>query len=1172
MASNSNHPNGPESKLIRYTLIEPKDPTDTLLETCFLAIQQNRSMMDSNTLLQITGSNKKNQEHVSLGLLYGVLTDSTNSNKYFQDLLLLNGTNLSSIINVLDVFIVGNWRRLIESVREGLLWFLRKTLAANIDHIDRLYYVFLRQINPHQFSMEYCDAILNILHVTPTFLNTYPEMKLLTIYTFLAIFPLYLRQNRSARSIELILSLTRDHLHTIGRDGIRLLLQMGHLSEIDHFLKHLASTSTADYLPKIFSVQTEPKYLAMPLPFELEKNLKFLLDKCRMNSQEKYYFEWFQTEYLNFKQHAESISLCSHIIRYVCLVCPNHPNPTRVTRWAFISWLFNLLLTYQQTLQQTLISASQGAMNAAALIAASSPPLIQVNEQIVQCRLALYYDWFFYENHFPLINANEIDAQLNSALVGYHLLSPSYYNAKQMLLFLLFTSENLIVSYRPSMQKNITRLFAELFQRIPIINPPKLTQMLNNDRELIQRLHAAFFIVSTVSTAPSTTVLQIHDEVIPINDDTSPNAAMPPTLVIDEESEELMHIHPITSSNPARFSDDEDDEQYDPQLNRKKIFDPDDNDQEVLLITDENKTSTDLYNISLLRAQFPFERFRSEIHERTQTLAMSYSTASQSTKNSIITQIFEHIASTLSDKRPLVLPQPIDPAGPISSFSMSKFDRHTEKFQSRLLAIFDEQTIIHALLCLWLLRETLNNRFLPLNRSSNGDGTETVNLKDLSPQKLHRSLKQSPICILFRLIKDDRTNQDVYIKLLQAMYFFQPELASFFLCYLSIDVPDTKIAGELFEKFAVDIIKLSTSHRKVAIPPAKMPTFDQDFVDFLHEVLSLCEQDDTETFLYLFSYAYRLYPKRLLNMIKFVRLLLQTINQTELEQFMCEILKHRLQLFHAQKLYWIVDQTLLFSQHEQEYFWQLLATHDFVQNDYEQLFTNIIEHLLNQSKSVIGEQRLAKSNHFNTYKNTIALANVYDILRTKSPTYGLVCCLFAHEITKDFSEKLCLLWHEQHHDLFWRHLERILQKWIQREIDPTKTKVDYKIGAIKMAHEHGLKYILQHLQILLEHPPKTNSKTNDENLDQDDLNDQLTIDDTPMIIPLSKSTIKSLVDFIHQDEQLYQQTKTFVDRFENGTSLVPAGSSTHGSATTSMSTATSHSQPSHKRRKVDNKS
>jgi hypothetical protein len=286
----------------------------------------------------------------------------------------------------------------------------------------------------------------------------------------------------------------------------------------------------------------------------------------------------------------------------------------------------------------------------------------------------------------------------------------------------------------------------------------------------------------------------------------------------DDESRDIMITSVKTPATP-RFSDDEeDDDDYEHQSIRTKLLDHDyDDDDEMPFINDESKLSADIYNISILQAHFPFDRFRTFINERTQHLVISYSSSNQQNKSSLLIQIYKQIVLLLSDKRPLVIIQPSDPAGPISSFSMMKFERHSEKFQSRLLSIFDEQTIVHSLLCLWLVRDIFYNRFLPSIRvlKSNSIDTNFDQLtRDLSPQKLKRSIKQSPMCIFFRLIKDDRNHQDIYIKLLQAMYFFQPELASIFLYYLSVEVTETKVAADLFDRFAKDIIKLSSSHRK----------------------------------------------------------------------------------------------------------------------------------------------------------------------------------------------------------------------------------------------------------------------------------------------------------------------------------------------------------------------
>jgi hypothetical protein len=132
-------------------------------------------------------------------------------------------------------------------------------------------------------------------------------------------------------------------------------------------------------------------------------------------------------------------------------------------------------------------------MNAAALISSSTPQLIQINEQIIQCRLAIYYDWFLFDINNIQQMTNEFDGQLNSVIVGYHLLTISRYNAKQMLLFLLYTSENFIVSLKGFLQQNIARLFMDLFQRIPILNSQQLLQMFTHDTDTYQRLLTTLF-------------------------------------------------------------------------------------------------------------------------------------------------------------------------------------------------------------------------------------------------------------------------------------------------------------------------------------------------------------------------------------------------------------------------------------------------------------------------------------------------------------------------------------------------------------------------------------------------------------------------------------------------------------------------------------------------------
>ena len=298
-----------------------------------------------------------------------------------------------------------------------------------------------------------------------------------------------------------------------------------------------------------------------------------------------------------------------------------------------------------------------------------------------------------------------------------------------------------------------------------------------------------------------------------------------PTTNNDESSDIIIISSNITAST-SHFSDDEEDhdDEHENPSNSHKISDHvynndgDDDDDDILMISEETKTSADVYNTNIIRANFPFDRFHSFINDHTQQMALSYSISINRNKSALLMQIYKQIASTLSGKRSLIVQKlASDSNESINSYSMHKYEKTSDKFQSRLLTIFDEQTIVNGLLCLWLLRDAFQNRLLPSLRIVQTNKSNSIfenNFRDIAPEKLKRSIKRSLIYVLFRLIKDDVRNQVIYIQLLQAMYFFQSELAYIYLYYLSIDVEDMKIAADIFDKFAHDIIKLNRSHRK----------------------------------------------------------------------------------------------------------------------------------------------------------------------------------------------------------------------------------------------------------------------------------------------------------------------------------------------------------------------
>lgn len=80
-----------------------------------------------------------------------------------------------------------------------------------------------------------------------------------------------------------------------------------------------------------------------------------------------------------------------------------------------------------------------------------------------------------------------------------------------------------------------------------------------------------------------------------------------------------------------------------------------------------------------------------------------------------------------------------DSDGSMNSYAITKFEKTSDKSQSRLLTIFDEQTIAHELLCLWLLEDSFQNRLLLSLRISQSNKISRIiemNFREIAPCNL----------------------------------------------------------------------------------------------------------------------------------------------------------------------------------------------------------------------------------------------------------------------------------------------------------------------------------------------------------------------------------------------------------------------------------------------------
>lgn len=156
----------------------------------------------------------------------------------------------------------------------------------------------------------------------------------------------------------------------IGRDLIRILQDVSKMAEFAPVWKFLYQNSSSltdqtSKLYKILQVPTPKRFLASRLTPEMEINLLFILDHVKYggNHHRKYY-EWFSNEYLKV---SDSENIIIDIIRYL-IVAYHPPNSvlasSSVQRWQIITWFLRQMKT---------------------------------NYSTANAKLALFYDWLFYD-------------------------------------------------------------------------------------------------------------------------------------------------------------------------------------------------------------------------------------------------------------------------------------------------------------------------------------------------------------------------------------------------------------------------------------------------------------------------------------------------------------------------------------------------------------------------------------------------------------------------------------------------------------------------------------------------------------------------------------------------------------------------------------------------------
>lgn len=225
----------------------------------------------------------------------------------------------------------------------------------------------------------------------------------------------------------------------IGRDLIRILQDVSRMSEFTNVWKFLYAKTTASSqydgtpLYKILQVPTPKRFVACRLTPEMEVNLCFILDHVKYGgSHHRKYYEWFSQEYLKV---TDPENIIIDIIRYL-IVAYHPPNSilasSSVQRWQIITWFLRQMKT---------------------------------NYSTANAKLALFFDWFFYDptidnimNVEPAILIMSKSAAVNPKITC------------TMMEFLYLTRMNYIPSMKEFISQSIDKAMFDILSKRVISN------------------------------------------------------------------------------------------------------------------------------------------------------------------------------------------------------------------------------------------------------------------------------------------------------------------------------------------------------------------------------------------------------------------------------------------------------------------------------------------------------------------------------------------------------------------------------------------------------------------------------------------------------------------------------------------------------------------------------
>ncbi|KAF9307425.1 Integrator complex subunit 3 [Mortierella antarctica] len=310
------------------------------------------------------------------GLLYGILTNKGTATDFYRHMNFVSRDQLASAGKQIRYFCIHvHFQKFRQTVKEQLVWIVGQLTELRFQGCENLYMNLLKQIRGGDIStgnIQHSEAMLNLLNTHLPWVYNNPVLIAYSCFTYLRIILDHSRYpSLKQAEITFCTKLLRERFREcsdMGRDLVRALQDVSRIKEFEEIWMDLLHNPEnlnpqLDGIHKLMAVPSRDFILGSRLTFDMERKLLYILKTLNVGDHIRN-TTWFYERYL---AAPEADALFSDIIRYICGVY--HPTnavlaSSIVPRWLFIA----TLLRY-----------------------------VRSNTTAANIKLALFYDWLFYD-------------------------------------------------------------------------------------------------------------------------------------------------------------------------------------------------------------------------------------------------------------------------------------------------------------------------------------------------------------------------------------------------------------------------------------------------------------------------------------------------------------------------------------------------------------------------------------------------------------------------------------------------------------------------------------------------------------------------------------------------------------------------------------------------------